>query len=221
MPSADSTLAGILGEFFEHAWVNCLTRDTVDAEFKSALAAVPPAALGSRRQKSIRTVDIMLAAIEQTSCVTYVAWALRRSERLNPPRPREFSRTAKRVLLDAAGRRCQRCGRGGQLRLDHVVAIRFGGTDGLDNGQVLCATCHDAKTSAEPRIEVFRTSVSRGWYVRLLRRGIYDARHACFLPFNAYFELARLGPFGTTGEADTHARRLAVEWVKDLRWPCR
>ena len=57
---------------------------------------------------------------------------------------------ARRQALDAAGWRCESCGRAGRLEVDHVTPLAAGG--GLwapDNHQALCRPCHFAKTAAE------------------------------------------------------------------------
>lgn len=66
--------------------------------------------------------------------------------------------------------RCAQCGaepvtgRGG-LELDHVVPVAEGGTDGLDNLQWLCPSCHAEKS---------RREAARGISRRVARRRLYD-----------------------------------------------
>lgn len=43
------------------------------------------------------------------------------------------------------GYRCVECGAEGELSIDHVVAIRDGGTNNIENLQTLCRTCNQAK----------------------------------------------------------------------------
>jgi 5-methylcytosine-specific restriction protein A len=48
---------------------------------------------------------------------------------------------------------CQHCkrvvGKPGEAHIDHVKPKHLGGTDEIDNLQVLCASCHGRKTRAE------------------------------------------------------------------------
>ena len=56
----------------------------------------------------------------------------------------------RKAVIAERGKRCQRCSKqGGRVYLDHVVELRDGGAK-LDraNVQVLCASCHTAKTAA-------------------------------------------------------------------------
>lgn len=55
-------------------------------------------------------------------------------------------------------------GRGG-LELDHIIPVAEGGTDGLDNLQWLCASCHAEKSRRES---------ARGISRRVARRRLYD-----------------------------------------------
>ena len=65
---------------------------------------------------------------------------------------------------------CAQCGaepvtgRGG-LELDHIVPVAEGGTDGLDNLQWLCPSCHAEKS---------RREAARGISRRVARRRLYD-----------------------------------------------
>nr|DAU09025.1 MAG TPA: HNH endonuclease [Caudoviricetes sp.] len=51
------------------------------------------------------------------------------------------------------------------LELDHIVPVAEGGTDGLDNLQWLCASCHAEKS---------RRETARGVQRRAARRRLYD-----------------------------------------------
>ena len=61
----------------------------------------------------------------------------------------------RRRVLDAANWRCASCGRPGKLEIDHIVPMERGG-DAWDrsNLQVLCSSCHVAKTREENQKEV-------------------------------------------------------------------
>ena len=54
---------------------------------------------------------------------------------------REYRRFRRR-MFDAAGWRCQDCGRAGPLELHHLTAVAAGGADTADNVRVLCKGCH-------------------------------------------------------------------------------
>jgi 5-methylcytosine-specific restriction endonuclease McrA len=49
------------------------------------------------------------------------------------------------LVLHRDGHRCLRCGAGGQLQIDHVLAWRLGGRTQPKNLQVLCGECNRAK----------------------------------------------------------------------------
>lgn len=51
------------------------------------------------------------------------------------------------------------------LELDHIVPVAEGGTDGLDNLQWLCPSCHAEKS---------RREAARGISRRVARRRLYD-----------------------------------------------
>lgn len=54
-----------------------------------------------------------------------------------------------RVLV-RDGYQCQGCGlRGRDLEVDHIVPVVKGGSDDLDNLQLLCKPCHHEKTRGE------------------------------------------------------------------------
>ena len=56
----------------------------------------------------------------------------------------------RRAVIAERGKRCERCSKeGGRVYLDHIVELRDGGAK-LDraNVQVLCGSCHTAKTAA-------------------------------------------------------------------------
>ena len=64
---------------------------------------------------------------------------------------REHGRIRKRILLRDEYT-CQKCGRvdpGPGLEVDHIVPLDFGGAESDANRQVLCESCHKAKTAAE------------------------------------------------------------------------
>jgi 5-methylcytosine-specific restriction endonuclease McrA len=48
-------------------------------------------------------------------------------------------------LLDAFGHRCLRCGADEDLSVDHVVPLSLGGSNAIENIQVLCVPCNIEK----------------------------------------------------------------------------
>jgi hypothetical protein len=48
----------------------------------------------------------------------------------------------RRQLWERADSRCEVCGAGGKLETHHILPVRDGGGDTLENMQVLCHTCH-------------------------------------------------------------------------------
>lgn len=57
------------------------------------------------------------------------------------------SRKRKRIatLARKYGERCQHCGAGEDLTLDHIKPLSKGGKDGIYNLQLLCKTCNEKK----------------------------------------------------------------------------
>lgn len=58
--------------------------------------------------------------------------------------------TLRRMAIVRDCSTCQKCGRvveGQDCHIDHIVAKRHGGTDSLENLQVLCRRCHQSKTA--------------------------------------------------------------------------
>lgn len=65
---------------------------------------------------------------------------------------REFSSKVKLAAFDLAGGQCSKCTAKlapGNVRYDHRVPDALGGEPTLSNCQVLCRSCHDAKTARE------------------------------------------------------------------------
>ena len=74
-----------------------------------------------------------------------------RSTYPRPPREHEFSQATRKAALARAGNRCETCQSTGRLEVDHVVAVADGGAETIENAQVLCRTCHVAKTTCDLR----------------------------------------------------------------------
>lgn len=64
------------------------------------------------------------------------------------PRPRPLSARKRYMVLRRDRFTCRACGsRGGELEVDHVVPVKHGGSDRLDNLQTLCGDCNRGKGS--------------------------------------------------------------------------
>ena len=57
----------------------------------------------------------------------------------------------RRQAVERSGYRCERCGNTGRLEVHHKQRIADGGTDELDNLEVLCRKCHFAAHKHKPR----------------------------------------------------------------------
>lgn len=109
------------------------------------------------RWKRIRTTDMMPYPLVLDGDLAYVAWYMwvslsRRGRR--DRQPGNFAKPVRRMLLEAAGCRCERCGAADGLEVDHIIPIVLGGSAGVENGQVLCAECHRVKTSIEDEFSI-------------------------------------------------------------------
>lgn len=65
----------------------------------------------------------------------------------------EYARN-RRIRFERAGGRCEMCGIGlqpAEWDCDHLVDVKNGGTNSLDNLRVLCRPCHKRKTAATRR----------------------------------------------------------------------
>lgn len=69
----------------------------------------------------------------------------------DPDRYRGVPRHLAKIVRARDDHECQICGRPAHL-VDHILNVRRGGTDDLDNLQVLCQQCHDIKTRQERQI---------------------------------------------------------------------
>jgi 5-methylcytosine-specific restriction protein A len=70
---------------------------------------------------------------------------------------REYQRNRQHRFERARGR-CENCGTHlitGEWECDHLVTIRNGGTNALENLRVLCKPCHKLKTAVDRRTPRF------------------------------------------------------------------
>jgi|SRR5579863_6052306 len=52
-------------------------------------------------------------------------------------------------LLDKFGHKCVNCGAVDDLQIDHIQPLSSGGTDDVDNLQILCGDCNRRKAGAK------------------------------------------------------------------------
>lgn len=60
----------------------------------------------------------------------------------------EFEKMAtkiKPIVLTKFGHKCANCNSVDQLQLDHIVALSMGGSNDIDNLQILCKKCNTSK----------------------------------------------------------------------------
>lgn len=81
-----------------------------------------------------------------------------RSERFPTARLGNFTHVQKRLVRERDGDVCRRCGSTENTEVDHIVPCHLGGTSEIENGQVLCRTCHREKTDEELRAAFSRAS---------------------------------------------------------------
>ena len=108
---------------------------------------------GRGNRPSARTADRWVVRLDGAILDGLVAvsdWPRRgkyRSPSPRQPRGHEFSAATRKAAMARAGDRCEQCQATGRLDVDHVIAIADGGLGTIDNAQVLCRTCHVAKTT--------------------------------------------------------------------------
>lgn len=68
-----------------------------------------------------------------------------------PREGKEFSRAVRRAIRNRDNHQCVKCGSTHKLEVDHVHPSALGGTNSIDNGQLLCWSCHQEKTIEDRR----------------------------------------------------------------------
>jgi 5-methylcytosine-specific restriction endonuclease McrA len=94
-----------------------------------------------RRRASRREIEKLLVAYHR-----FLDQRKRKS--LSRPSRWRLNRLQRRALLAIFGGRCLACGSASVLELDHVIPGGAGGSDRIENLQVLCKRCHLEKTRA-------------------------------------------------------------------------
>ncbi len=85
-----------------------------------------------------------LLAVEDREIGIEPPWAASTRSRVRRPIPRDV----RRVVWERDGGRCVDCGAAFDLQYDHVIPLALGGADTVENLQVLCAPCNQAKGAA-------------------------------------------------------------------------
>lgn len=63
-------------------------------------------------------------------------------------RRRPVPREIRQAVFERDGGRCVECGSAFELQYDHVIPVALGGADTVENLQILCAPCNQAKGAA-------------------------------------------------------------------------
>lgn len=66
----------------------------------------------------------------------------------SPSNPTHTTGALRRQVFDRDRGQCQTCGEPG-TEVDHIINLKSGGTNALENLQLLCRSCHNRKTQAE------------------------------------------------------------------------
>lgn len=69
------------------------------------------------------------------------------------PKRKQYSKEVRRMLYNKADGRCQLCGRKlmfESITLDHIIPLKMGGKDDIDNLQIACNICNRSKSSYLP-----------------------------------------------------------------------
>lgn len=63
---------------------------------------------------------------------------------------KEFSRKTRRIIIERANGKCERCGatlKAKEGEVDHILPDALGGEPTVANGRLLCRVCHTEKTN--------------------------------------------------------------------------
>jgi 5-methylcytosine-specific restriction endonuclease McrA len=64
---------------------------------------------------------------------------------------KDFRSIQRRAIKERDNYQCVKCGATNNLEIDHILAIRLGGANTIQNGQTLCHTCHAQKTERDKK----------------------------------------------------------------------
>lgn len=134
-------------------------RDRILARVKARDAANPERVLEYHRKHYARNADRIKAyCAEYRKTHKAEKWASE-SQRRARKAGNGGSHTAAewREKVERLGHKCYYCGKGGKLTKDHVLALKRGGTDDIDNLVPACRSCNSSK-NAKP-VEVYLTLI--------------------------------------------------------------
>lgn len=77
------------------------------------------------------------------------------NEKICERKRRKINEKTRQEICTKQNRQCKTCEKSFDkyFHIDHIVAIRFGGTDCIENLQALCAECHNNKSIAETKCQ--------------------------------------------------------------------
>ncbi|CAN5701647.1 hypothetical protein BH24ACT22_BH24ACT22_21100 [soil metagenome] len=135
-----------------HPPVKLLSEVSIPLERQDTLiASLPREVIGPKSRRKIQIGDRELRFHYEDNVLVgrfFVVWDVY----LRPPIPSRqgnFPEWTRQALLGKAGYKCQVCGSTDNLEVDHILPVYLGGEGVLENGQVLCRSCHQAKTRAD------------------------------------------------------------------------
>ena len=87
---------------------------------------------------------------------------------------RKLTNKERQQILDKTSGRCAYCGCEGKMQIDHIVPIRTGGLDVLENMFPACRSCNHRKSSSS--LESFRKQIED--FLNVLYRDSVTYRNA-------------------------------------------
>jgi 5-methylcytosine-specific restriction endonuclease McrA len=104
-------------------------------------AASPEAQRRRREDERIAAAERLVAERRRREKLAWAERVLEGSASQREPIPTEVRRT----VFERDGGRCVECGSSFDLQYDHIIPLALGGSNGVDNLQVLCGSCNRRK----------------------------------------------------------------------------